>query len=133
MGYTHYWRGHGKSFSDEQWAQVQEGYRKLREALPEDVKIHDESKSGRIMFNGVGEEGHETFLLELKPKNFEFCKTARKPYDLLVCATLLLAEHHAPGVLEISSDGDREEWSFPLAWARGVLEDDLKLPEKVNE
>jgi hypothetical protein len=75
-----------------------------------------------IRFNGIGSNGHETFHL---PKTMEpghpstgkkyrsnFCKTARKPYDAVVCAILLSMHKHAPGAWDIASDGDLhdEEW-----------------------
>lgn len=72
-----------------------------------------------IMFNGVGEQGHETFVLYRLPpakqpwmltgNPFAFVKTARKPYDLAVCLMLLAAFMIAPDVLLISSDGEWED------------------------
>lgn len=43
---------------------------------------------------------------------FQFCKTQRLPYDLVVCALLLAASEIAPGWADVSSDGDMEgeEW-----------------------
>jgi ubiquitin len=73
----------------------------------------------KIQFNGLGNEGHETFgLAKEKPKPnsdsefFDFCKTARKPYDLAVGLVLLIAKNHAPNSIKISSDGDWDhDWS----------------------
>lgn len=39
---------------------------------------------------------------------FQFCKTARKPYDTAVTACLLLAKHHFGSAIEITSDGGPE-------------------------
>ena len=83
-----------------------------------------------ICFNGVGEEAHETLLIERdnsdiltktgrwskyyketweKDHTYEgFVKTARKPYDLLVTATLVLYKHHFGDIVEISGDGGEE-------------------------
>jgi hypothetical protein len=43
-----------------------------------------------VCFNGVGDLAHETFVIEKKGSD-DFCKTARKPYDLLVVACLIAA------------------------------------------
>lgn len=40
---------------------------------------------------------------------FNFCKTARKPYDLAVTLVLLAAHEVASGALDIGSDGDWDE------------------------
>ncbi len=80
----------------------------------------------RVWFNGNDEDdtSHETFGIEQtfsedgfgqpdeEGRLFEFCKTARKPYDLLVCATLIAFKHHFGNQVEVSSDGDMkgEEW-----------------------
>ena len=53
---------------------------------------------------------HETYSLTREYKeNFAFCKTARKPYDLMVQACLILYKYFFPYVT-ISSDGDEEDW-----------------------
>ena len=51
---------------------------------------------------------HESFFLTPETTNWNFCKTARKPYDLLVCAVLLSA-YNILGY-ELSSDGGFEDW-----------------------
>ena len=40
--------------------------------------------------------------------DFNFCKTARKPYDLLVCACLIAAKKELN--YEVHSDGKKEDW-----------------------
>lgn len=72
--------------------------------------IIDCSTDGIINFNGEGDNGHENLVLSRTPKEFEFCKTNRKPYDLLVVATLVLYKYHFPKKVEISSDGGNEVW-----------------------
>ena len=39
----------------------------------------------------------------------EFCKTNRKPYDIMVQLSMLRLKHHFPET-KISSDGDSEDW-----------------------
>jgi len=57
-----------------------------------------------IRFNGIDEDGHETFYFSAGKEDFAFCKTARKPYDVVVCECLLVLNHFIPA-LEINSDG----------------------------
>lgn len=76
-----------------------------------------------IRFNGWKDEGHETFLVTRempeipdwssdKSSSFDFCKTARKPYDLAVCLVLLSMKRHAPKSVKVSSDGGWDvEWT----------------------
>jgi len=75
---------------------------------------------------------HETFVLNRKVKqpdyqknmgksaSFGFCKTARKPYDLMVTACLVLYKHHFPEV-QISSDGNFEDWSAAFMFIAQAL------------
>ena len=54
--------------------------------------------------------GHETFsIIRKNRETFNSCKTARKPYDLMVMAVLILYKYYFPKV-KISSDGDEEDW-----------------------
>jgi hypothetical protein len=60
-----------------------------------------------VRFNGKGEAGHETFRFALSDRAVslsEFCKTARKPYDIAVCECLLVLNALIPS-LEVHSDG----------------------------
>lgn len=43
---------------------------------------------------------------------FDFCKTARKPYSFLAEVVLLLVQYYFNGQMNISSDGDEEDWKF---------------------
>ena len=46
-----------------------------------------------------------------EPLGRDFCKTARKPYDVVVCAALLAIKHHQGDNVEIHSDGEfDDEW-----------------------
>lgn len=79
----------------------------------------------KIWLNGDGEKDldHETFaidLFEALPLYYEdyqiekgvsgFCKTARKPYDLVVCVSLLILKEHLGEDFDFSSDGGLEDW-----------------------
>ena len=55
------------------------------------------------------EQNHRTGIEE----GFSFCKTARKPYDPVVCATLIAIKHHLGEYVSVNSDGDFDnpnEW-----------------------
>lgn len=60
------------------------------------------------------------------------CDTALLPYDLAVCASLLIAKYHLGDAFQLRSDGKVEELGWPLArevagtalGIRGVLKDD---------
>jgi len=112
MGYTHYWRSQ-KRFTDNEWNTLREKVKKVLDAYGELVTppLVD---SEVIRFNGIGDDGHETFLLTKQFQDFEFCKTRQKPYDLVVCLVLLAVDEFTPGVLHISSDGVPEDWQCSL-------------------
>jgi hypothetical protein len=93
-------------------------------------RIKEQDGKGRAEWKDVdikeGSEdlGHETFCLQRKaPKKekwqrddkyfFSCCKTARKPYDLMVTACLILYKYYFPYV-QVSSDGNESEWQ--QAW-----------------
>lgn len=94
-----------------------------------------EVSSAMIQFNGTdgaNDLGHETFHLERVPEQwdksakdekeiFACCKTARKPYDLVVCGVLIVAAKHAGKYIRVSSDGDLEEWMPAFEWVTSLL------------
>lgn len=63
-----------------------------------------------VWFNGTDEDGmsHETFAIYEDEASWSFCKTARKPYDLLVCACLIAAGKILG--YKINTDGDLADW-----------------------
>ncbi len=129
MGYTHYFT-QKKDADVGQWNQITKHFKQLMTfaLIDKPLLIQRESDNGNppcvdtnmIAFNGRGDNGHETMVLERCGSGFQFCKTARKPYDTAVIALLCLANHYAPDVWGIGSDGDKEEWADGLALARTV-------------
>lgn len=140
MGYTHYWNT--KDSADlENWnlacaevrrliaaAKVKVAYECDRPADPPEVDGEG------IRFNGVEEDGHETFEVRRDPagnrwpwqkpedgRYFDFCKTARKPYDVLVTASLLVLKAHLGDWLLLSSDGRWENWEAGAKLCTAVL------------
>ena len=87
----------------------------IRGGLGEGKPMINESE---VWFNGDAktEMDHETFDIKWYPDGgFDkgFCKTARKPYDLLVCVSLLAMNEAFKGTeaFNFSSDGDNSEWA----------------------
>ena len=69
--------------------------------------------------------GHETFALnqrrEVPEDTFSCCKTAHKPYDIMVTACLILYKWYFSKDVSISSDGDMEEWKPAFTFIGKVL------------
>ena len=61
-----------------------------------------------VCFNGDAskDHDHETCYLSMDSDGFDFCKTARKPYDVAVCITLICFKHFFGDLFEYSSDGN---------------------------
>lgn len=53
-----------------------------------------------IAFNGVGDDGHETFYLSREARH-HFVKTLRKPYDTAVACILLRAHLLSPNNFQL--------------------------------
>jgi hypothetical protein len=118
MGYTHYFRM-PENFTNDEWDDFIARCLNLYNQLPDTIKLArewdtpelgPEFNEAEVRFNGVGDEGHETFLIQREGNDsFQFCKTAYKPYDLMVCACLIALKESAPQC-RISSDGGPEDW-----------------------
>mgnify|MGYP005867505661 CR=1 FL=1 len=120
MGYTHYMRTNNWDRQDEfGWEKALPIVRKILKKYDNVVqREYDDDRKPlctrkQIRFNGIGEDGHETFVLFNSAKQndfgvgdnaFAFCKTARKNYDIVVCEVLLVMNSYCPH-LSIESDG----------------------------
>ena len=121
MGYTHYWEL--PEIGKETWAKIQAASKEVVAEVTNLQLEYDNPDpplvdSDYIRFNGQGSAGHETFFLERDGlRGFNFCKTARKPYDEAVTAVLCIVGHHLTraGTLKepyhISSDGYFSDWT----------------------
>ena len=131
MGYSHYLENK-QDCPPQEWQKITDAFKRLQAAAiinNDPLLIQEESDSASapgvdetgIWFNGIEDAGHETFhLTRVGSYRFNFCKTARKPYDRVVVAVLCLANFFAPEVWNIDSDGDQEDWKAGLALARTV-------------
>ena len=126
MGYTHYWTMKRMARPAE-WARLVKSVRHvlstalLTQNFPalqydEDINEPVEITDKTIRFNGVGNDGHETFLFSRDSPGFNFCKTNEKPYDLAVCIVLLLVNTHCPDAWKIESDGTQDDWEAAMKW-----------------
>ena len=84
----------------------------IRGGLGKGLPMINESQ---VWFNGDEKTGmdNETFDIKWYPdRTKDFCKTARKPYDILVCFSLLAFKtaFDDPNVFKFSSDGDNSDW-----------------------
>jgi hypothetical protein len=78
-------------------------------------RVLDEDKKpvGRVAYLDMN--GSEVLNPTWKvSKYFDFTKTAFRPYDLAVCAFLIIAKHHLGSALIVHSDGDFNQWSDAL-------------------
>ena len=129
MGYTHYWK-FNKGMKEDEAKKVLEEVKHLVSVLPEFSTTaggyHTEDKielgdgwgekepifnEDEILFNGKAYNGldHEGFHVDFKNPTGDFCKTARKPYDMLVCLCLISLKNNVKG-FSFSSDGDLDDW-----------------------
>ena len=77
-----------------------------------------------LAFNGLGDDGHETFLLSkfAQQCEFNFCKTACKPYDSVVTACLVALKDRLGDDVDVSSDGDTDDWAAGMVIAADILD-----------
>lgn len=125
MGYTHYWNFKNDTAPKD----IENGEEKFAKAANLGARLCDKVRkrgieicggdghfnptfcAARVCFNGNAEKGeeHETFYIDTEDGAFNFCKTARKPYDLLVCLMLLAFKYYFKDDFEYSSDGVTRE------------------------
>jgi len=108
MGYTHYWRrevGTGKPEQFDELSLMVYNIRAMGEPTIDQANTEDQ-----IGFNGE-DLPHETFVWTQTAKaNFDFCKTAGKPYDEVVTACLLAVASVYGDEVKVSSDGSSRDW-----------------------
>ncbi|KAJ5951831.1 uncharacterized protein N7479_010244 [Penicillium vulpinum] len=122
MGYTHYYAIIGWDTPEWQkaWAQlIKDVPNIIKEArVPLSGPTEDDDKitpvvtdlEDGIYLNGIRGNAHELFRL-CQPGTWTFCKTAQKPYDVVVSSILLRIWMLAPKNLDLGSDGGYEDWA----------------------
>jgi len=108
MGYTHYWKIHEEiplqSFKKIQSAAI--AFAELSDTYLT-ISVNTHPLHLKLVIEGMFSDSHETFYLTPNKNNFNFCKTAMKPYDEVVVATLNYAGTF--DFFEWWSDGDKED------------------------
>jgi hypothetical protein len=111
MGYAHYWSQ--KKLSDGDMGKIARALKAIIGIADVDIAGWDgngkaEFDGDRIAFNGRGDDQYETMAITPEPASFLFCKTGRRPYDVVVTAllTYCAAEHG----FNVRSDGDAKDW-----------------------
>ena len=151
MGYTHYWK-FGKPGKANGKADILE--LRYQQAIAEcNVVIHGwqalcekggprdaerlsgfsahSTGYGGLKINGKGDNAHEDFAL---PEHFRdnvegsFCKTARKPYDIVVVACLCILKDKLGSAFSVSSDGRYNDWQAGRNLAQAALGRQIVCP-----
>lgn len=157
MGYTHYFtrdkRNVGSAWMFGRLAL--DAKKIIEQAKSEGIEIggadgfgSPEFNEAYFAFNGtcVGGLDHETFWWAALPEQpewqtkhfakgnkkndiFDFCKTAHKPYDVVVVAVLIRAKEIYGTLVDISSDGNWEgDWEAGRALYERVFGEVAKCP-----
>lgn len=129
MGFTRYWEF--KSLDTEKFKEFSNTCQLIIDStdIPlEDVTIND----SQVRFNGVDEDGHETFNFSLNKDGFNFCKTNVKPYDELVCGCLHIAKLIFGDDIRVNQDCDAEEDEPVLTKVKSILREN-KLDKILDE
>lgn len=139
MGYTHYWEKIGPINEAQYKAALTDILNIV--GVKRNILANGHGEAGTLpdlignhfQFNGIEEASHETFSLPIDPRgvqDFDFCKTARKPYDVVVVACLArLAEVEG---IKVASDGDQEDWVAGVALATEILGRKVKVPKSIE-
>ena len=129
IGYTHFFSPN-RNFTGIEWHNITKAVKDIFSKAPSgllcngmaEVDTSPTIDDATIKFNGceIDDQGHETFCVTklFANKEFNFCKTAQKPYDLYVVATLCVMHSYAPGALNIRSNGAAPDWAAGLALAQ---------------
>ena len=116
MGYTHYQRFNkavAKRKFSKASADVKKAFELIKSECP-NITIKDgwgenapQIDENVICFNGDASknEDYETFVVKVGDEGFNFCKTARQPYDVYVCVACLILKEHFGDDLCLTSDG----------------------------
>jgi hypothetical protein len=139
MGYTHYWGFKDETLKQEDFDKIVKDVKVIEKYFKENdivsrnaggyhkdnfAKLDKNSVSYRgwivgkeieeieaISVNGDKEKelDHENLYIQVGENTWTFCKTARKPYDLIVTLILLSVKFHTRST-RVSSDGENEDW-----------------------
>ncbi len=118
MGFTRYWEFSG--LNEEKFKDFSSVCQVLVDTMNiplEDITINER----QVRFNGVDEDGHETFYFSLDKSGFNFCKTNVKPYDEVVCGCLYIAKVIFGEDIRINQDCDPSDDEHIVQKVKGIL------------
>lgn len=154
MGYTHYWgfktldRKKGAADAAEKaYRQAVSDCQRVVRAYQRDAASEDRlsgysahtaiGKYAGLQINGKAYNGHESFDLRehfrqaREDSGKSFCKTARKPYDVVVVACLCILKYRLGPLFSAGSDGCTLEWEAGAQLASRVLDRKIKVPASI--
>jgi len=136
MGYTHGWQQTGRP-DDAEWATIRKDVLAIMQASGMPLAGPDGTAAslpgpdgGDIYFNGVGDDGYETFHIAQDGTDNGFCKTQKRAYDVVVAAILCYLGS-VTGLYEIHVF-DEDDYAAGLALALRALPhhaERLRVPE----
>jgi hypothetical protein len=110
MGYTHYWKL-SEPISQENFSKITSGVLQIvATAQSAGINLEATFEPNEFIINGVGKNSHESFCMNSEEKGYNFCKTAFKPYDAVVTASLIYAKTILGDDIKITSDGNWVDW-----------------------
>jgi len=147
MGYTHYFgfktiRGQAKLTEEKYQRAIEDCQRIVRRYSKENGGLSGYTAHcpigayGGIEVNGSENSGtgemfslREHFAQNTTPDFTPWVKTFRRPYDLVVTACLAVLKHRLGDAMELSSDGNTDDWDAGVEFARQVT--GLKLANPI--
>ncbi len=95
---------------------------------------HTNGRYGGIEVNGKQDLAHESFILREHVNQNEsgFCKTARKPSDVVVAACLLILKYHLKDGFVLGSDGTQSDFADAVELASRVTRRKIKIPVSIR-
>ncbi len=118
MGFTRYWEFSG--LNEEKFKDFSSVCQVLVDTMNiplEDITINER----QVRFNGVDEDGHETFYFSLDKSGFNFCKTNIKPYDGVVCGCLYVAKVIFGDDISVNQDCDPSDDEDIIQKVKSIL------------
>lgn len=111
MGYTHYFNN--VPTTNEQWNSFTTDVQTVIDntKIPLNIVINKDY----LKINGLADDIHEDLFIRRDSDKWGFCKTARKPYDEIVCAVLLIYSHYVGPEVDLGSDGDLDDYGWSKA------------------
>lgn len=115
MGYTHYFFkkdfDNNIKFTKEEIAEFSKDIQKILDHTSVNIKGPQGNgkpiiKEDVVAFNGAYDESYESFVITVDDQHFGFCKTARKPYDVVVIASIIALKKAVGDKIEAGSDGN---------------------------